>query len=507
MNIRPTSMNLYDQQPYKTFWKTYSPILLLGILFRLIAILFSQGYGMHDDHFLVIEASGSWVEGADYNHWLPSSEGNTGPEGHSFTYVGLNYLLFYILKLIGIVDPKHMMFVVRLLHGLFSMLTVIFGIKITEKLADQKAATIVGYLLAVLWIFPFLSVRQLFEYTPVPFILIAVWCLIKSPQRMLNLFYSGLLLGLAISFRYQIGVLAVGIACVYFFQWKWKAFFSFCVGTLVMFCITQGIVDWCIWGYPFAEMSEYITYNLNEGTQYLPNSNYFMYFYVLIGSLLFPLGILLFIGFFNIKKDILILFIPVFLFLLFHTFYPNRQERFILTVLPAFIILGVIGFQRFKNDIFNTKIWRISWILFWVINIPLLLFTSTMSSKKSRIDAMYSLYEPIHTPKNILLDGTGTAQVSIPPRFYSKDWQGAVGTRINDESPFEQTSYDYILFFEPEKLPQRIAYYQTIYPDMELHKKCFPSVLDVLIKRMNTRNTNEYIEVWKTNRKTTNTTH
>ena len=42
-------------------------ILFFGLVVRLMASIFSQGYGMHDDHFLIIEASTSWIDGYDYN--------------------------------------------------------------------------------------------------------------------------------------------------------------------------------------------------------------------------------------------------------------------------------------------------------------------------------------------------------------------------------------------------------------------------------------------------------
>lgn len=484
-------------------WTDYKLILWTALLLRLIAAVFSQGYGMHDDHFLVIEASGSWVEGHDYNKWLPWNPLNNGPEGHSFTYVGLNFFLFYLLKIIGIVDPKIMMLVVRIVHALFSMLTVIYGIKITEKLSNQRAAKIVGWLLAALWAMPFLSVHQLFEFTPIPLLMLGIWFLLKNEKQSINFLYSGLLMGLALSFRYQIGVFAVGVAAVYFFQWKWKPFLLFCIGVLTTFVITQGLVDFIIWGYPFAEMTGYVTYNMKEGTEYMPNTNYFMYFYVLIGLLLLPLGLLVFIGFFKVKKEYLILFVPALLFLLFHTWYPNRQERFILTILPVFIILGVIGFQQLKKDGFDSKLWRYSWISFWVLNIPLLAFVTTMYSKKSRVEAMYSIYEPTMKPKNVLMEGTGGNHVSLMPRFYSKDWAGGYAERSNSSQLLtvnEGMEFDYIFFFDEQKLAQRITEYKAIYPNMTLHKKCYPSNLDKLLRELNPRNKNEYIEVWKTNR-------
>ncbi|MBL7899477.1 MAG: hypothetical protein JNJ99_13140, partial [Crocinitomicaceae bacterium] len=64
-------------------WTSYKTILIAALVIRIIAAIFSQGYGMHDDHFLVIEASSSWVDGYDYNHWLPWSPESKGvPEGH-----------------------------------------------------------------------------------------------------------------------------------------------------------------------------------------------------------------------------------------------------------------------------------------------------------------------------------------------------------------------------------------------------------------------------------------
>ena len=76
----------------KINFSSFKTILIFGLVFRLLAAVFSEGYGMHDDHFLTLEASASWANDYDYNGWLPWSETSTGkPEGHSFTYVGLNY--------------------------------------------------------------------------------------------------------------------------------------------------------------------------------------------------------------------------------------------------------------------------------------------------------------------------------------------------------------------------------------------------------------------------------
>lgn len=483
-------------------WPTFRIIILAALVVRLIAAFFSPGYGMFDDHFLVIEPAASWADGFDFDYWLPWTAENGGtPKGHSFSYIGLNFFYFSAMKAIGINDPKTLMLFNRIIHALFSMLVVIYGIKITRKLAGDQLAKTLGWFLAVLWIMPFVSVRNLVEFSAVPFLIMGVWYLIRDRNKY-DLLVAGLLVGMSVSFRYQVGVFAVGIAAVYFFRFQWKPFLLYCLGVLITFTITQGLVDFLIWGYPFAEFLAYSIYNANQGTQYMPNQNYGMYFFVLMGSFLVPLGIAMMAGFFKSWKKYTLLFVPTMLFILFHTIYPNRQERFILTVLPIFAILGVIGYDLFKNTNFKQRAWRISIIAFWVLNIPLLIMASTMYSKKSRIESAYSLLPYKNETKLVLLEGTASGKVNAIAKFYTGDWKLQSMERKDTIQPmneYELKQLDFIFFHDDKNLDKRIAKYKKLYPKMELIKQCDPSFLDHAIYTINPLNVNEYIEVWKTN--------
>ena len=479
-------------------------ILWCAFFIRLIAAIFSQGYGMHDDHFLVVEASSSWVDGYDYNGWLPWSEGNRGgPEGHSFTYVGLNFIFFYLAKLVGIVDPMLLMFFNRLLHGIFSLATIYFAFKISEKLSNTKNAIVVAWLLAFATVVPFMSVRNLVELAAVPFLMYGSWLVIRENlTNKYNFFYAGLAIGVALSFRYQIAVFAIGIGAYYFFSWKFKEFLWYVAGLILTFVLTQGLVDYMIWGYPFAEFYEYFTYNLGQGMAYQPNSNYFMYFYLLMGVLLLPLGILIWIGFLRSSKKYFLFFLPTLIFILFHSIYPNRQERFILTVLPFFIILGIIGFEELKKRFFWDKLWNFSYRFFWILNIPIVTIACFHFSKKSRVEAMYSLYGNSIRNERILSEGSRETKPSQMPKFYANSWECIFTERADTSQSLEVNSgskYDYIFFFGDEDLTQRIEEYKRIYPRLKLVKKCEPSFIDKLIRSINPINSNQYIEVWKTN--------
>jgi hypothetical protein len=223
-----------------------------------------------------------------------------------------------------------------------------------------------------------------------------------------------------------------------------------------------------------------------------------------MGLFLLPFGLLLGIGFFKTRKAYLILFIPTLLFILFHTFYPSKQERFILPIFPIFLILGIMGYQELLQKDFWRKFWKISIRAFWVLNIPLLLFASFMYSKKSRVEAMYYFYEnDTKKEKRLLYEATGETAISMLPKFYSGDWELSSIPRESKDSTltvYPGYEYDFILFFGEEELQNRTKEYKEIYPQMERVKVCEPSFVDRFLRWLNPRNRNEYIEIWKTNK-------
>jgi len=255
-------------------------ILWVAVILRIVSAVFSKGFGMHDDHFLVIEASQSWVDGTDYNSWLPGSGGNTGPQGHSFFYVGLHYLLFTFLEWLGIVDAQIKMYAVRLLHAAFSLIAVVLAYRITLHLYNKNAARMAGLLVAVLWIMPFLSVRNLVEVVCIPPLMYAVWLILKTENRektLKLLFWSGFFLGIAFSIRFQTLVFAGGAGLALLIQKRWSGALVMGTGLLISIFITQGLTDIIIWGYPFAEVVAYVVYNYTHANDYIVLGWYFSY--------------------------------------------------------------------------------------------------------------------------------------------------------------------------------------------------------------------------------------
>ena len=188
-------------------------MLLAGIM-RLLAAVFSRGYAMSDDHFAVIHIAQRWLNG--YKNWF--AEGH--PAGFSIVYPGLHFILFYILKMMGIVNPEIKMLIVRLLHAGYSLLTVYFGYKITLRLSNRHTANMAGLLLAVFFV---MKTRGN-----------------NIPKYWIS---AGLLFGVAFAFRYQSILIPAGIALVLLYRKEWRSAALFVSGLSAGLFLLQGIVD------------------------------------------------------------------------------------------------------------------------------------------------------------------------------------------------------------------------------------------------------------------------
>ena len=252
------------KESVERFWNEHPllAILIIALIPRLIAAIFSKGYGMHDDHFGPIEQPFIIMQNISY--W--TSRAN--PHGHSIVYPLIHYVLFNGLEYFGIMDPQFKMYIVRFLHAFYSLIVVFFGFKIAERLSDQNTAKEVGLILALFWAFPFLSVRNLIEMVCIPPLMAGFYYSLISRERTRNAFIAGLCFGLAFVFRYQTLSISGTLGLIFLFRKEFKQMFLLAGGFLVTAIIIQGSVDIFAWGYPFASFLEYVGYNARHGEDY-----------------------------------------------------------------------------------------------------------------------------------------------------------------------------------------------------------------------------------------------
>lgn len=509
----------YNENPLKC-------IILVAFAVRLLAVFFSKGFGMHDDHFLIIESSKSWIEGGDYNRWLPWSQSTDTPvpSGHSFFYPGLMYCLFGFLKLIGIESLNVQMYFVRLLHALWSLLIVYYGYRITEKYTNKQTANVAGWALALYFFMPWLAVRNLVEVVAIPFLMAATWLYVKDENpKWSRVLCVGILMGLAMSVRYQVMFFIGGFGLALLIMKRWRDTVVYAIGVILSFCVIQGIPDMILWHRPFAEFWEYISYNFDNSTTYF-NQPWYNYLLVILGLMLPPISVFIFGGFlYEWKKWTL--FLPSFAFLFFHSCFPNKQERFILTIFPFIIFIGIIGiydywqkhrpevekstshmsFRPERSGVEKSRLKKVFCICLWIsliLNIIAIIPTTIHYSKKARVESMVCLSNYPES-EYYILEGMLTNGVRMPVEAYADHFfkaHGEVyqGKGWDTEAGFiKNNPIAFVLFEGEENLDERLAEAQKYIPNLVFEAKCEESFLDALVQAINPVNENYPIIIYR----------
>ncbi|MFZ1686248.1 MAG: glycosyltransferase family 39 protein [Flavobacteriales bacterium] len=486
-------------------------LTIIALVPRLVAAIFSQGYFAHDDHFLVIEAAHSWVKGYDYNDWLPWNQGdNPTPSGHGFVYVGAHYLLFSTLDAMGMEDPKVLMLVVRLLHALLSLVVVRTGYRMAVRMAGEAIGWRCGLFLALFFFMPFLAVRNLFEVACMPFLMLGAWQLVKRAEgpTMADVLIAGTWIGLAVNIRFQTLFFAVGPGLVLLFG-HWRKALVYGLGVLIPVVLLQGGIDLVIWGKPFAEISQYVSYNLANPVTYF-NAPWWFYLPWLAGVFIPPLSVLIFLGYFSAWRKHLILWLPVFLFITFHSWHPNKQDRFILTILPLFFIIGYCAWEerRLASNWWKSHqpLWNgiVRWT--WTVNTILLIGLTFTYSKRSRCEAMYLLRQ-VPDITGIIMEDSRVGEAPQAPLFYLGDYTPGV-LYFNSDTMDQRAALlrtdparrpNMVCFIGTDDLAQRRMAMERQLGTLTLIGEAEPGLVDGIVHWLNPVNRNETIAVYRLN--------
>lgn len=498
------------------YWERYplGSVLLIALVVRMFAVLFAQGYLMHDDHFLVIEAASSWAVGEDYNNWLPWNIPEGGQEHpFNFAYVGSQYIVLKAFHAMGLEDPKMQMYLIRFFHALYSLLIVFFGFRIAELLSkkDEKMKHLprtVGLVLALLAFMPNFSVRNLVEMVCIPPLMWSFYLLLKhqGSTKIKHYLIAGIGIGIATTLRYQCGVFGIGLGIVLLIQKQLKGAIALGFSSLFFFSLGQ-LPDYFIWGEPFKQLQVYMEYNSDpKNVEGYPQGPWYQYILTILGFLVPPLSVMFVFGFLREWKKQLLLVLPILAFLVFHSFYPNKQERFILPALPLLIAVGAYGWKRFvlesKYWCSHAKLLSGLWAFFWVVNILGMLILTFSYTKKSRVESMYFLYQQGDLHNFI---SAGAQDQIMSPQHYTGIWtayHNHYSHANNDVLKHQVTSStlekrpNYIVFYGSKGIDERVEEVKELMPNIRYMATFQPGLLDRLLHFLNPINPLEEARVY-----------
>ncbi len=393
--------------------KPYTRVILFAFALRLIPLFFSQGFYAHDDHYLIVEVAQEWLNGSNQSGWFVDVY-EKNDNGRSVIYPGIIYSLLWVMETIGIYSPTIKMFIISFFHVILSLTMISLSMKITE-LYNKKAITLVGLMLAGTWLLPFLSVRTLIEMVAIPPLLYATYLVLANKiSSTKDILIIGFMFFLAFTIRYQTILVSAGIGIELLRRKQYKQSIGIVMMFLVLTSIVHGYGDYLMTTKPFGKLLFYFVYNVENAENYLTRP-VFDYVGLMFAFLFPPVGVLFFGLVWTQWKKTLPITLGILFFFVIHSLIPNKQERFVFTLIPFFFIVASIAYYKYFS---KPKRWlSILWGVSIFCNIILMGYMSTFYTKKSRIEAMK--YIGMTDADSLLIYSSNDQSTNLVPDFYS----------------------------------------------------------------------------------------
>lgn len=381
-------------------------IILIGLGLRLWGIGWGLPYQYQTEEYKIIKYA------------LRMGSGDLNP--HFFEYPSLylyfilfiNGFYFLIGRAIGkfndvgafahffVKDPTSFYLIGRILESLFGIGVIILTYKIAKLVFEEKVACLAAFLCAILPEFVYKGHIVKGDMAAI-FLGLLFWILnykIYKTGEKKYYFFSGIILGLAISTKYYLLMMGILLPLGHFFSVRrashWYLFLALiCIPTFFLIGTPYSLLDFKEFYKFYMDQKFFFTTFTGLETTYLQRFASLTYRFsilhdfkqnILLGSL--GIGILSFAGFINLcikwKKDYLFFIVPLLVYWFIVAAYHNPAAGYLAPIFPLFIICGAQFIFKCFYLIFSAKIFKFITFLF--------IFISLMSSLGESIKISYS---------------------------------------------------------------------------------------------------------------------
>ncbi len=510
----------------------------MGFFFRLLAVLFAQGIAFGFDHYAYLEIAQHIAGGHLTMQQLVMEDDvyRFVSHGNSVVYLYINAGILYICEFFNLFDARGKMFIMRLAHGLLSMLTIYYCYRITYRLANRRAALAIGVLTSMLWFVPYLSVKNMPECVASVIMLAAVYRLAKTRKQTYKFaddIFTGFLLGVAVSFCYNLAIIVLGSVICYILKSGARRAAMITFGAMIALFAFEGLVDTVVFGEPFYVLREYIDVIIHG----YGNSEWefrYIYMYISILALVIPLpwGLLAIFGYVKSWRHCFLLFFPVTFYILVSYLLPNKEEKFMVSILPMFFILCVTGWFRFQSQsrffITHPILQRWSVALFFAVNTPMLILASMSYTRCPQVETMiYLSHHKTDLVSIFVEDRRRVCGKSLPLFYLGKDVEvyrlrrsdsgidpslffssESGDASLNEHNIYSEKYFlnpafadrrpQYVIFNGDYDMPERLARMREVFPQLTYEKTFSPSFADKVVQFFNPSNNNVNLHVYRT---------
>ena len=327
-------------RPY--FWG----ILALALAIR-VAVIIAGPYIIHaDELFQYYEQAHRLVFGSGVVPW----EFHDG--ARSWLVPGILAAIMTLSRQVGS-DPIYYIDGIRILCAILSLTVVYVGFELARRRDGRFGAVLTGTLCAI-WIDPIFFAPSVMGEVLSAYCFLAAFLVAdtaagrETPRQMAVV---GMLLGLAVCFRVQMGP-ALLVFAVLRCRTEWRrCWFPLLAGGVVVVVLDLGLLDFLTWGSPFHSVWHYLLRGLFEkfGGGYATDTGSLYAYARLIGSAWTPralaLAFLAVVGAFRMPRLAIVLVALV----ATYTVFANTEYRYLCCALLACPILMGMGATYFCN--------------------------------------------------------------------------------------------------------------------------------------------------------------
>lgn len=287
----------------------------------------------------------------------------------------------------GIESPYWQYRAVIFILGLLSLVILLFSffkyIK-DENLNDRSSLILLG-MLALYFAAPFGLTRPMFESVAAPWLTLAAVFAIKYDReaKLSDLLWGVSFVSVAFALRQQLGMCALVFIWLTLVKKNCRHFFL-ASGLGLFWFVLAGIPDYFLRGQFHFSLLNLTVYNYKHGSEYGKQS--VLYY----PAVIFVIAL---VPFFIAKYPKLFLkeqwtkyrglYVVLFLFVFLHSLFPNKWERFLISLLPLFVL---ILFPYLKYLIDNFSKYKFRLVFLFSLNGILFLIASFFPAQKNLIE-------------------------------------------------------------------------------------------------------------------------
>jgi len=449
-----------------------------------LAAVFSGGFLASDDHHVVIGAADQIASGIG----LPSTY------ARSALFPGVIAGIMTVTRGVGIHDPGVEMLVVRLLQALFSLLVVYFVYRLLERELGERSAMLGGVLVAAFFAMPVTAVHQLEESVCQVPLLAACWWWRRAEdghqQPAVWGALAGAALGTALILRFPlIGFVAAFIIMVLLQRVpvtpaRKLAF----LGGLALVVVLQGYSNAVVnhqWWYSFIHRLGPMLHPQRMAVEAdgYPSSPPWHYILTLLAALIPPASVLLLAA--AVKGGIRLQFLAIatLAFLVSHSLIANKQERFLLPILPLLFILVVAGLPWLAARI--APAYRGMWWYFWIVNAALLVVLTFSVAKQDRVEPLLYVYRR-HDATGVLV-AQYDQTFGVPAYYLGKPQPPLLVVEKGQDVAAGTTPINYVILYSDTPEADRVFLAGALHRNLTLLTTIAPSLADRLAHAINPR--------------------